>query len=299
MKRFIFLLTALFSLSLLHGAEYYVSTSGNDNAKGSKEAPFATFPKGLSVLKAGDTLILAPGDYAGAGVKELVGTAEKPIVIRAQIPGTVVIRGDKVVKGFKQVPGEKFAYEVFRDEPVGGVKERDTLSYYYPVSSFEELKNSRAVWFHDTKKKKLYVVTSDGRAPDAHLVTVCGGDPKEGHGLQLIGKTQYLHVDGLNFTGFDSYIVKWGNNYYSIKSLFFNLSQNVKVTNCRIFLNGSGLSFRTCRNALVENCTAYANHSLAVGSAANIYFSNKAVNCTVRNSTTFKSHLSGVFQSYG
>lgn len=294
MKHFILLITTLCSLSLLNGADYYLAVSGNDSAKGSKEAPFATFKKGLSVLKAGDTLNIAPGDYAGAGSMDITGTREKPVIIRAQIPGTVVIRGDKVVKGFKQVPGEKFAYEVFRNEPVGGVKERDTLSYYYPVSSFEELKNSRAVWFHDTKKKKLYVVTSDGRAPDAHLVTVCGGDPKEGHGLQLLRKSQYVHIDGLNFTGFDSYIVKWGNNYYTIKSLYLNHSSNIKVTNCRVFLNGSGLTFWEGRDSLVENCVSYANWSLAVGSAANIYFQGPTRNCTVRNCMTFKSHLSGI-----
>ena len=291
-------LTLLFLLSaasvLLGGAEYFVSPAGSDTAPGTKAKPFATFKRGLDALKAGDTLTLAPGDYAGAGNKELIGSADKPIVIRAEIPGTVVIRGDKVVKGFKLVPGEKFIYEVFRNEPAGGVKERDTLSYYYPVSSFEGLKNNRAAWFHDTAKKKLYVVTSDGRSPEEHVVTVCGGDPKEGHGLQVIGKSQYVHVDGLNFTGFDSYVIKWGTNYYSIKSLYFNQNRNIKVTNCRIFLNGSGLTFRNCRDVLVEGCTAYANHSLAVGSAANIYFTNKAVNCTVRNCTTFKSHLSGI-----
>ena len=294
MKHFFILFAAVLLSSVLGAADYYVSPSGSDRAPGTEKAPFATFAKGLSVLKAGDTLIMAPGDYEGAGSRKLVGTREKPIVIRAEIPGTVVIRGDKEVKGFKRLPGERFVYEISWKDFAGGVKERDTLTYYSPAGALELLSNSRAAWFHDAKKGKLYVVTSDGRSPDEHLLTVSSRDPKEGHGLQLRDKSQYVHIDGLNFTGFDSYVIKWGRNFYSIKSLQMNLSSNLKVTNCRFFLNGCGLTFRECKNVLAENCTAYANGSLAIGSAANIYFTRESINCTVRNCTAFKSHLSGI-----
>lgn len=294
--KFFFSCLVLFAFTCqLCGTEYFVSPSGKDSFPGSREKPFATFKKGLSVLKPGDILTLTPGDYAGAGDLNLAGTKGKPILIRAAIPGTAVIRGDREVKGFKLCAGERFIYELPWDEQTGGVKERDTLSWYDPVKTFELLRYNRAVWFHDVKKKKLYVVTSDGKAPDTHVMTVCTGDPREGHGLQLLGKSSYLHFDGLTFTGFDSYVIKWENRYYSVKSLYFRKSSNMKVTNCRFFLNGCGLTGNTVKNILVENCVSYANYSLADGSAANIYFvSGTNENCIVRNCTTFKSRLSGI-----
>lgn len=288
------LLLFVFS-GLLCGTEYFVSPDGKDTFPGSKAQPFATFKKGLSVLKPGDILTLCPGDYAGAGDLILAGTKEKPILIRAAIPGTAVIRGDREVKGFKLCAGERFIYELPWEEQTGGVKERDTLSWYDPVKAFELLRYNRAAWFHDTQKKKLYVVTSDGKAPDTHVMTVCTGDPREDHGLQLLGKSAFLHFDGLTFTGFDSYVTKWENRYYSVKSLYFRKSSDMKVTNCRFFLNGCGLTGNSVKNILVENCVSYANHSLADDSAANIYFvSGKNENCIVRNCTTFKSKLSGI-----
>ncbi|MBE6386308.1 MAG: DUF1565 domain-containing protein [Lentisphaerae bacterium] len=290
----IFTLFLLLLCSIAAGADFYISPRGSDSNVGSKGKPFATFRKGLSVLKAGDTLHIAPGDYAGAGSIQVVGTRERPIVVRAEIPGTVVIRGDKEVRGFKRVPDQRFIYAVDWRETTGGVKERDTLNCYLPASNLEQLKYNRKAWFHDVKNGKLYVVTSDGASPDEHLLTVSVGNPREGHGLQLIGKSAYVHIDGLNFTGFDSYIVKWGNNYYSVKSLLLNHSTNIKVTNCRFFLNGCGLTLWECKDSLVENCISYANFSLAVGSAANIYFPGKQRNCIVRNSVAFKSALSGI-----
>ena len=68
---------ALFAFNvLLCGAEYFASPDGNDSFPGSRTQPFATFKKGLSVLKPGDILTLRPGDYAGAGDLILAGTKE-------------------------------------------------------------------------------------------------------------------------------------------------------------------------------------------------------------------------------
>ena len=78
----IFTLFLLLLCSIAAGADFYISPRGSDSNAGSKGKPFATFRKGLSVLKAGDTLHIAPGDYAGAGSIQVVGTREKPIVVR-------------------------------------------------------------------------------------------------------------------------------------------------------------------------------------------------------------------------
>src|SRR5438067_6632914 len=61
--------TLLLTGSILHphtatAATYYVATTGNDADSGKKEEPFRTIRKGLSVLRASDTLYLRGGTYA-------------------------------------------------------------------------------------------------------------------------------------------------------------------------------------------------------------------------------------------
>src|SRR6185295_4997215 len=44
---------------------YYLAPTGSDSAAGSLAQPFATLSKALNVVKAGDTIILRGGTYAG------------------------------------------------------------------------------------------------------------------------------------------------------------------------------------------------------------------------------------------
>ena len=66
---FVFLLAILFFSSACSNqvdttnTKYYVSTNGNDANSGNSDAPFRTIKKGVSVLSAGDTLIVKSGNY--------------------------------------------------------------------------------------------------------------------------------------------------------------------------------------------------------------------------------------------
>src|SRR5688500_6162335 len=85
------------------GAEYLVSTGGQDTSDGTeKERAFATIIKGVSVLKGGDVLTILPGEYLEAvEMRKVVGTRQEPVVIRAQRAGTVLLRGDVEVTGWE------------------------------------------------------------------------------------------------------------------------------------------------------------------------------------------------------
>ena len=65
-------------------AQYYLSPDGNDAAAGSHEAPWQTLRKASEAAEAGDTVILLPGEYEGQLRPVNRGTAEKPIVFRAE-----------------------------------------------------------------------------------------------------------------------------------------------------------------------------------------------------------------------
>ena len=79
----------------LHAAEFFVNKQGLDsNAGTSRAAAFLTIQKGVDALQPGDTLSIGRGEYAEAVARKGLGSAEKETVIRAEIPGTVLLRGD-------------------------------------------------------------------------------------------------------------------------------------------------------------------------------------------------------------
>ena len=69
---------------LVEAATYYVSPSGNDSAKGSRQAPFRTVKRGIQALKASDTLILRAGTYAEGDLTPPSGVPGAPTTIRAE-----------------------------------------------------------------------------------------------------------------------------------------------------------------------------------------------------------------------
>jgi len=85
----------LFSACSGLAGTYYVSLQGRDENDGQTEATaFRTVKKGVSVLQAGDTLIIKSGDYGDEQAEvQASGTEGAPITIRAEEPGKVILRG--------------------------------------------------------------------------------------------------------------------------------------------------------------------------------------------------------------
>ena len=48
---------------VLHAADLYVATDGNDTNPGTVERPFATLDKGAAAARPGDTVWIKPGNY--------------------------------------------------------------------------------------------------------------------------------------------------------------------------------------------------------------------------------------------
>ncbi len=83
--RVLLLVALLVSLScgIAPGAEYYLSPDGDDNATGMREAPWQSLERASEAAQAGDTVTLLPGSYPGQLRPVNSGTAEAPIVFRA------------------------------------------------------------------------------------------------------------------------------------------------------------------------------------------------------------------------
>lgn len=80
--------------SPVYAATYYVATTGSNTNAGSSAAPFQTIQKGLSVLSAGDNLVIRNGTYSGSSnsLSNLPnGSSGNYITIMAENEGDVII----------------------------------------------------------------------------------------------------------------------------------------------------------------------------------------------------------------
>ena len=79
-------------------AEYFVSPSGSDKNSGSRTAPFGSVAYAVSRTLPGDTLTFLPGIYYDAITPVHPGTKEKPVLFRAEKPGTVIFDGSNYMR---------------------------------------------------------------------------------------------------------------------------------------------------------------------------------------------------------
>ncbi|MCD4831000.1 MAG: right-handed parallel beta-helix repeat-containing protein [Anaerohalosphaeraceae bacterium] len=89
----LFLVSA--GVNIAVGDTYYVSLGGDDNWNGQTPGTaFRTITKGATVITAGDTLIIASGNYGSEHVSVThTGTASEPILIQAETAGEVLLDG--------------------------------------------------------------------------------------------------------------------------------------------------------------------------------------------------------------
>src|SRR4029077_2798475 len=66
------------------GATWYVTATGNDNNACTQGAPCRQLPKALTLVHAGDTILVADGSYNAFTVDSINGNASNPITIKAQ-----------------------------------------------------------------------------------------------------------------------------------------------------------------------------------------------------------------------
>jgi len=98
----------LFCFSLLipalpaWGAQYFVDASTTGEGDGSSDHPFKTIQRGVDKAQAGDTVIVRKGTYPEQIMVNHGGTAEKPLIIRADPIGSVVVDGADPLKGFEE-----------------------------------------------------------------------------------------------------------------------------------------------------------------------------------------------------
>lgn len=107
----LFAISMAFS-SLVHGADYYVSTSGEDNATGKKDSPFKRIQQAADVMQAGDTCIIRGGTYRETVTVANSGEEGKAITFRAASGERVVISGLEPVDAWSKQKGNVYAADL-------------------------------------------------------------------------------------------------------------------------------------------------------------------------------------------
>lgn len=260
------LLSIILPSMILHGTEYYVAHHGDDAANGTSEATaFATVQRGVDALQPGDVLTILPGEYVGSIRRDGIGGPDADTIIRAAIPGTVVIRGDVPISGFKPLEGFLFIYvaDLQTDGTVRAVNEWETLSILSNSIDCQSLEFIPGTFFHDKEAGKLYVSTQDLTPPTQRTYTASVND---GHGIYLSNAKRVI-IEGLGITGFntDRMVPGKDGTYGAVWGIFVYNGTSCVIRNCRAWMNSQGMGLSSVAeragNNTITHCVAWANRS--------------------------------------
>jgi len=264
-KRIALLCLALFaSLTPVDAAEYFVGTRGSDAADGlTRGKAFATIQKGVDGLKPGDALTILPGEYHESVRRDKLGSAEKETRIRAEIPGTVLLRGDVTAPAFRKLDGRRFVYAADFDPKAEAqaVNEIDTRAILESMPNATELEFVPGKFHQDRDAGKLYVSTSDMKPVETHTYTV---SVIPTHGFYLSNPKRVI-VEGLAVTGFHAAkeIDRRDFTLNSTWGMFIVNGNDCVIRDCRAYLNAQGIGMNsrgaTSGDNAIERCVAWAN----------------------------------------
>lgn len=259
---------------------------------------FASVQKGVNALQPGDTLTIAPGEYREAVKRIDLGSVDRETIIRAEIPGTVTLRGDVPAPQFRPVPGRRFVYvaDFSHAGPIPAVNELDTLTILKRMPNASELEFIPGAFFADVQAGKLYVSPADLQPADAHRYSV---SVIPTHGLHLV-RAKRVTIEGIAVTGFSPlellhYREETAGGVWGI---FLTNGSRCVVRDCRVWLNGWGIgsnsAVKEAGDNVIERCVSWANKSpFANGDLGGITLLS-ARRDTIRDSVAFQNGMYGV-----
>lgn len=296
----VFILCTAMGVAAAHaGTEYFVGKQGNNTHDGlGRQTAFATIQKGVDTLQPGDTLTILPGEYHETVRRDGLGSLETQTLIRADIPGTAILRGDLPVSGFRPVKGYRFVYvaDFISEAPVSAVNELDTLKVLKSQPNAALLDITPGSYHHDTAGGKLYVSASTLNAATDHAYSA---SVMATHGLYLSNAKRVV-VDGLGVTGFNNIALQgWREGTHgSVYGMFINNGKSCVFRNCLAWFNGGGIGLNSHSEAagdnVIERCTAWGNRpqfSNEDPGGLTLYMTRRDV---IRDSTAFANTNYGV-----
>lgn len=260
--------------------EYFVGKQGHDGNDGkSKTQAFATIQKGLDAIQAGDTLTIGPGEYFENVSRAGLGSSEVDTVIRSEIPGMAVLRGDVPAPEFRKVDGYRFVYAARLDQAPKAVLEHHELHTLLPKANVAELEFDPGHFHYDTSSRTIYLSNPDLSPPDRRRYTLAVNG---NHGFELTGPKRVI-IEGLAATGF---YPSWGIN--------LNAPVSCIVRDCVTFMSVGGIRLGPAEGIggdggacnVIERCESFGH---TFGGIVR-YGANDD---TIRNCRTYRSRREG------
>ncbi len=238
--------------------EYFVNKDGADAKNGTaRGTAFLTIQKGVDALKPGDTLTIGPGEYAENVSRVDLGNAQSDTVIRAEIPRTVILRGDVPAPDFEKVEGYRFVYAAPFDQAPEAVLEHATMKILEMKPNVMELEFQPGSMLYDGAAKRLYISPASQKPPEGRRYTVVLSGKS---GLQLTNATR-VTLEGISATGFHRTMSRrpdrWTEDYQW--GIALDRPSSCTVRDCCAFLNCGGIVLNNGRGNVVEDCVAHDN----------------------------------------
>ena len=254
-------------------ADYFVSKQGNDANNGqAKETAFLTIEKGVNTLSPGDTLTIGPGEYFESVSREGLGSADADTVIRAEIPGTVLMRGDADLPEIKKVEGYRFIHAVACDEEPRGVLEHDTLSILTKRPTILDVEYEPGAWYYDAAQKTVYLSSTDLRSPAQRRYTAAVSGET---GIRL-NNAKRVVIEGVAIGGF-----------YPGWSILMDGAASCTVRDCAMYMGTGGICIdHSGGNNVVERCESYGHTFGGI-----VFY--RAKDDIARNCRTYETKLEG------
>ena len=235
-------------------AEYFVNQQGHDGNQGQgRDQAFATIQKGLDVLRTGDTLTIGPGEYFEHVTRDGLGGPDADTVIRSEVPGMAILRGDVPAPEFRKIEGYRFVYGARFEQTPQAVLEHHQRRVLFPKANVTELEFNPGCFHYDANARMLYIANADLVAPDQRRYTVA---VDENSGLVLTGPERVV-IEGLAATGFHP---GWG--------ILLTAPERCVVRDCVSFLNVGGITLQPPAGVgaenggshnMVERCVCFGN----------------------------------------
>jgi hypothetical protein len=297
----------------------YVSPRGDDNQSGLlPEQPLRSINKATQLIQPGDLVLVSGGRYQEQVVIKTSGTAENPIVFRAQAGETALLDGGFLLTGWTATAGREYVYETDCPYAINMLWERCTLNRSLEVNTLDMVAQQPGGYFHDLTTGKLYVrcLNSIDLPEQAGIVIVPlrqGGKPLPYNDPQknihlwdnaVFITSSYIHWENFEIAFYPAsgvrvqapaeHCVVRGNTIYGTtcgiktygepKHILLENNMTRRICGSGIMLSGKGDHITVHNNILDQNgpCPPYlSNHSCTEGTLYNLcYYGGEGTNFT-------------------
>lgn len=277
-----YLLLIILAAFSAYGADYFVSIDGSDQANGqSWEDAFATIQQGVDALAPGDTLTIGPGDYHEQVTRDQLGDESAETVIRAAIPGTVVVRNDEPLPGFTRVDGYRFVLAASLAEPPVKVLEPGSRTVLQRKPNAREVEMAPGSFAYDEAAGRLYVSSATFDLAAGRLFTIVRGSGS----CFILRQPTRVRIEGLAMSGGHSAaanaVGRWARWPWG---LLLDEPRDCTIRDCTAYLNSGGIAIVNGSGNIVENCRAYGNAGTNIG----IFGGDRNRDNVVRDSLVFE-----------